>query len=108
MDSLEEIDAALDEEPMDFDIFKGGAVKLTRQEDWEELEAYYRRQLRRTSDLAEDEIKHQLWYQLGQIYELRLDRLESAEQAYMMALSLQPDNEELEARLLGVQERLEE
>ena len=108
MESLEEVEAALDEDPLDIETFKEGAVLLTADEDWEAVEAYYIRQLRRINDLDDDEIKFHLWYQLGQIYEFRLKRLEHAEQAYQVALATRPDNHEVETRLVHVQGLLEE
>ncbi len=107
MESLEEIEATLDEEPTDIETFKEGAVQITQNKDWEALEAFYIRQLRRINDLDEDEIKFHLWYQLGQIYEFRLDRLEHAEQAYQVALSNDPDSHEVEQRLAHVQRQLD-
>lgn len=107
MERLEEIEAALDEDPVDIETFKEGAVELTKTKDWREIEAYYIRQLRRINDLDEDEIKFHLWYQLGQIYEFRLDSLEKAEQAYQVALATDPDNHEVEQRLAHVQDRLD-
>ncbi len=108
MESLEEIEAILDEDPVDIEVFKEGAVLLTRDKDWKGLEGYYIRELRRIDDLDEDMIKHHLWRQLGQIYELRLDNLENAEQAYQVALALDPDNEELEDQLADIQDQLED
>ena len=108
MESLEDIEATLDEDPFDIEVFKEGAVQLTGEKDWQGLEAYYLRQLRRINDLDEDEIKFHLWFQLGQIYELRLKKLEHAEQAYQVALNLRPDNHEVETRLIHVQDQLED
>jgi tetratricopeptide (TPR) repeat protein len=108
MESLEEIHDVLDEDPIDIETFKEGAVLLTKNKDWQGLEGFYIRELRRIDDLDEDEIKFHLWYQLGQIYDLRLDELEKAEQAYQVALPLRPDHEELEDTLAAVQDRLED
>ncbi|QDG49429.1 hypothetical protein FIV42_01355 [Persicimonas caeni] len=107
MESLEEIEAALEDDPVDIETFKEGAVLLTQDGDWQAVEAYYIRQLRRINDLDEDEIKFHLWYQLGQIYEFRLDALEKAEQAYQVALATEPDNHEVEQRLIHVQNQLD-
>lgn len=107
MVSLAEIDDALDDDPIDIETFKEGILQLTKQGDWEAVEAFYIRQLRRIDDLDEDEVKFYLWYQLGQIYEFKLKRLEHAEQAYQVALATQPDNHEVERRLAHVEERLD-
>jgi tetratricopeptide (TPR) repeat protein len=107
MESLEEIHDVLDEDPIDIETFKEGAIQLTKKKDWQGLEQFYIRELRRINDLEEDEIKFHLWFQLGQIYDLRLDQLESAEQAYQVALSLRPDHEELEETLAAIQDRLD-
>jgi tetratricopeptide (TPR) repeat protein len=107
MDELEEIEATLDEDPLEIEVFKEGAVLFTRDKDWEGLEAFYLRQLRRINDLDEEDVKFYLWYQLGQIYELRLDELEKAEQAYQVALSVRPDNDEVADALAGVRDQLE-
>lgn len=108
MESLTEIEAELDEDPTAIELFKEGVVELTQQKDWEAVEAFYIRQLRRINDLDEDEIKFFLWYQLGQIYEFKLKQLENAEQAYQVALSTRPDNHEVEQRLAHVQHLLDE
>lgn len=107
MESLADIEAILDEDPIDVEAFKEGAVVLTSEQAWGRLESYYLRQLRRVNDLDEPEIKFHLWHQLGQIYELRLDELEKADQAYQVALSIQPDNSNLKARLMSIQEKLD-
>ncbi|MFW6058189.1 MAG: hypothetical protein ACOC9W_04980 [Persicimonas sp.] len=105
MESLEEKHAALDEDPMAIDVFKDGAATLTGRQDWEGLEAYYLRQLRRIDDLDEDEVKYHLWHQLGQIYELRLEEPAKAMQAYHVAYSLDPDDEELRDKILALEEQ---
>lgn len=107
MESLKEIEDALDDDPLAIETFKDGASLLTRKEDWEGLEELYLRQLRRIDDLDEDEIKFHLWHQLGQIYELRLEAPEKAKQAYHVAYSLKPDDEELRDKILALEEQTE-
>ncbi|MFW5966798.1 MAG: hypothetical protein ACOCV2_04725 [Persicimonas sp.] len=107
MESLKEIEDALNDDPLAIETFKDGAAQLTKEENWEGLEEFYLRQLRRIDDLEEDEIKYHLWHQLGQIYELRLEAPAKAKQAYHVAYSLRSDDEELRDKILALEEQAE-
>lgn len=89
-------DVALDADPMKLMAFEAIDRILTDLEDWEELERAYRRQLQRIVrqvDNPAEDIKSQLWKNLGRIYADRLGHPESARQALQTADAISDDPE---------------
>jgi tetratricopeptide (TPR) repeat protein len=99
-DELKDAEAAIDKfnEALDLDSSQLKAFEainkiLTQKKDWKQLERAFRKMLHRImSKEGNDELKFNLWHNLGVIYRDRQQKFDAAAEAFKMASGIQPDN----------------
>ncbi|TXD34578.1 tetratricopeptide repeat protein [Lujinxingia vulgaris] len=104
---------ALFDETLDVDVkmlkaFEAIDRILTKQKEWKELSRAYRRMLHRVSEHDDgqmESVKTLLWQNLGEIYRTRLGDMETAIEAYKIAVGLNPSDEKLRLILAELYEK---
>ncbi|MBK8168920.1 MAG: tetratricopeptide repeat protein [Sandaracinaceae bacterium] len=89
--AIEKFDEALDHDHTQLKAFEAINKLLTMQKDWRNLEREFRKMLRRIVNKGNNELEWNLWHNLGVIYRDRMQKYESAAEAFKMASNLKPD-----------------
>lgn len=89
--AIEKFDEALDHDPTQLKAFEAINKILTTAKDWRNLEREFRKMLRRIVGKGNTELEWNLWHNLGVIYRDRMQKFESAAEAFKMASNLKPE-----------------
>ncbi|RAL22930.1 hypothetical protein DL240_08540 [Lujinxingia litoralis] len=108
MQAVELFDETLDVDVKMLKAFEAIDRILTKQKEWKELSRAYRRMLHRISEHDDgqmESVKTLLWQNLGEIYRTRLGDMETAIEAYKIAVGLNPTDEKLRLILAELYEK---
>jgi tetratricopeptide (TPR) repeat protein len=90
--AIERFDRALDLDATQLKPFEAINRVYTQQKDWRSLERAFRKMLHRIQGSDNTDLVWNLWHNLGVIYRDRLQKFESAAEAFRMASQLRPDD----------------
>ena len=100
--AVELYERALHAEPSLETAFHGLTECLTRAEDWSRLANAYRNFIEGTRGTLDEARLSSLWDQLGELYGLRLSRVDDAVSAFEAAQALDPESRERAERLAEI------
>jgi tetratricopeptide (TPR) repeat protein len=89
--AVAKFDEALDLDPSQLKPFEAINKIWTTQKDWRQLERAFRKMIKRIVGKGNTDLEWNLWHNLGVIYRDRMQKLETAAEAFKMASSLKPD-----------------
>ncbi len=89
--AVAKFDEALDLDPTQLKPFEAINKIWTTQKDWRQLERAFRKMIKRIVGKGNTDLEWNLWHNLGVIYRDRMQKLETAAEAFKMASSLKPD-----------------
>jgi len=90
--AVAKFDEALDLDPTQLKPFEAINKIWTTQKDWRQLERAFRKMIKRIVGKGNTDLEWNLWHNLGVIYRDRMQKLETAAEAFKMATSLKPDD----------------
>ncbi len=90
--AVAKFDEALDLDPTQLKPFEAINKIWTTQKDWRQLERAFRKMIKRVVGKGNTELEWNLWHNLGVIYRDRMQKHETAAEAFKMATNLRPDD----------------
>jgi tetratricopeptide (TPR) repeat protein len=90
--AVAKFDEALDLDPTQLKPFEAINKIWTTQKDWRQLERAFRKMIKRVVGKGNVDLEWNLWHNLGIIYRDRLQKFESAAEAFKMASNLKPED----------------
>jgi tetratricopeptide (TPR) repeat protein len=90
--AVAKFDEALDLDPTQLKPFEAINKIWTTQKDWRQLERAFRKMIKRIVGKGNTDLEWNLWHNLGVIYRDRMQKHETAAEAFKMATNLRPDD----------------
>ncbi len=90
--AVAKFDEALDLDPTQLKPFEAINKIWTTQKDWRQLERAFRKMIKRVVGKGNTDLEWNLWHNLGVIYRDRMQKHETAAEAFKMATNLRPDD----------------
>ncbi|MBI4956957.1 MAG: tetratricopeptide repeat protein [Myxococcales bacterium] len=96
---------ALDLNPTYLDAFQRIDKIFTQLKDWNKLERAYRKMIHRVGGRGNNELEFKLWHSLGLIYRDRIGDKAHASEAFRMASTLNPEDQQVHVILAELAEQ---